>query len=419
MNTSHGKRVIKSRSAPRHWIFAALCVFCCASAPIHLPASPPRDFVQLGIVADNFEWPVTSRPEVEIQTKVDHVAALTGTGNGAASSHRWIRVHLRSTKPGQELKNVITVIQRANLRGMKVLVNVVGHPDDFDAESDYRVDLTGTPLEALRQAARFSKTSPEKFLARMERMLASFRDHKLRVDAFEISNELDWGAFNGDLVNRDGSAPTLSTMQQTAGKYVEIFKIAHDLIKNDAAFNRAKLIAFGFANPCRAYLTLPRDAGGLGIDPKALPIIPAEVFYGELQGQPYSFDGQIQQPLNKENILAKFADGVGLHVYGDEDPGAVVRRFADIVRPCGKSLWITEWGYQKDGAHQKDDTRRAKMNEFIRKMNEFKDPPVETLFYYSYNDAWGLATPMEPTSDPSVPGAVFDSAYMVFQDYTH
>jgi hypothetical protein len=302
---------------------------------------------------------------------------------------------------------------------MKVLVNVVGHGEDFAVGSDYTMDLTGTPLEALRHAARFSNTSPEKFRARMERMLGSFRDHNLRVDAFEIGNELDWGAFNGDLVNRDGTAPTLSVMQQTVGKYVEIFKIAHDLIKNDAAFSRAKLITFGFANPCRAYLTLRRDAGGLGIDPKALPIIPAEVFFGELQVQPYSFDGQIQQPLNKEDILAKFADGVGLHVYAKEDPGTVVQRFADIVRPCGKPLWITEWGYMKDSAHQKDDTRRTRMKEFIRMACKFKAPHVETLFYYSYNDNWGLVVPMKPTSDPSVPGAVFDSACKVFQDYPH
>ena len=46
--------------------------------------------------------------------------------------------------------------------------------------------------------------------------------------------------------------------------------------------------------------------------------------------QSYSFDGQMQQPLNKENILAKFADGIGLHVYGEEDPVAVVRRFAGM-----------------------------------------------------------------------------------------
>ena len=44
---------------------------------------------------------------------------------------------------------------------------------------------------------------------------------------------------------------------------------------------------------------------------------------------------------------------------------------------------------------------------------------VETLFYYSYNDNWGLVAPMTLKSDPSVPGAVFDSACKVFQDYVH
>ncbi len=140
-------------------IFPVLCGFFSTSAPVNLSASPPKDFVQLGIVADSFEWPFMSSREVEIQTKVDHVAALTSPGDEAAGSPRWIRVHLRSTKPAQELKNVIAVIQRANLRGMKVLVNVVGHRDDFDAESDYKVDLAGTPLAAHRQVARFSMTS--------------------------------------------------------------------------------------------------------------------------------------------------------------------------------------------------------------------------------------------------------------------
>jgi hypothetical protein len=381
--------------------------------------SPPA-FPQLGIVADNFEWPVTPRPEVEIQTKVDHAAALTSTNDTASISHRWIRVHLRSTRPGQELENVITIMRRANLRGMKVLVNVVQNVEDFDERSEFMVDLSGTSLECLRskRVARFSQTSSEKFRARMVRMLKALSDHKLRVDAFEISNELDWGAFNGDLVNREGTAPTLSVMQQTVSKYAEIFKIAHSLIRNDATFTRAKLITFGFANPDRAYLTRPRSAGGLGIDRQKLPIIPAECFFGELQGLPYSFNGEVQQPLNKENILTKFADGIGLHVYA-EDPGAVMQSFADIVRPSGKPLWITEWGYLKNEAHRKDDTRRAKINDFIRKANEMKAPPVETLFYYSYNDNWGIVAPMTPTSDPSVPGAVYDSAYKVFKDYVH
>lgn len=399
-------------------IMAALCLCSCPALAAKFSTAVPPAFLQLGIVADNFEWPVTSQPEIEIQTKVDHIAALTSASDGATNSHRWIRVHLRSTQPGPALKNVIAIIRRANLRGMKVLVNVIQHQEDFDEGSDYIADLAGTPLESHRRASRFSQTSPEKFRARMERMLAAFRDQKLRVDAFEISNELDWGAFNGNLVNGDGTAPSLAVMQQSIGRYAEIFKIAHRLIRNDATFKHAKLITFGFANPDRGYLTRPRADGGLGIDPKCLPVIPAEVFFGELQGRSYSFNGQVQQPRSKENVLRKFADGVGLHVYAD-DPGAVVKNFAEIVRLSGKPLWITEWGYLKNGVQQKDDTRRNKMNEFIRQANEFNDPRVETLFYYSYNDNWGLVAPMKSTSDPSVTGAVFDSACKVFKDYTH
>ena len=82
-------------------------------------------------------------------------------------------------------------------------------------------------------------------------------------------------------------------------------------------------------------------------------------------------------------------------------------------------MWITEWGYLKNGDHEKDDPRRTRMNEFIRQATALKAPHVEKWFYYSYNDSWGLVTPMSPTSDPSVPGAVFDSAHKVFRDYVH
>ena len=208
------------------WIFRVLSL---AASP---SADSPTAFLQLGMVADNLEYPVTACPEVEIQTKVDHLAALTSTNDPALNSHRWIRVHLRSTRPGQELKNVITIIRRANLRGMKVLVNVVQHLEDFDERSELMADLAGTPLESVclwRSIFRFSKTSSQRFRARMVRMLDAFRDRKLRVEAFEIGNELDWGAFNGDLVNRDGTAPTLSAMQQSVGKYAEIFKLARQL----------------------------------------------------------------------------------------------------------------------------------------------------------------------------------------------
>ena len=304
---------------------------------------------------------------------------------------------------------------------MKVLVNMNQHVEDFDERSEFMAPLSGTPLESMWPKypfmMRFSQTSLQRFRARLARMLAAFRDHQLRVDAFEIDNELDRGAFNGDLVNRDGTAPTLSVMQQTVRKYAEIFKLAHGLIRNDAAFKHAKFITFGFANPDPAYLTRPRSAGGLEMDPQKLPIIPAAVLFGELQGRPYLFHGEIRQPLNQEDILTKFADGVGLHVYTD-DPEAVPS-IADKVRSSGKPLWITEWGYLKNGDHQRDDTRRAKMNDFIRKANALQVPRVETLFYYSYNDNWGLVAPMSPTSDPSVPGEVFDSACKVFKDYAH
>ena len=402
--------------------FAALWILCGSARAATPTGDSPQAFLQLGIVADNFEWPVTPRPEVEIQTKVDHAAALTGATAAASGSPRWIRVHLRSTRPGPELENVITIIRQANLRGLKVLVNVVQHVEDFDERSRFMADLSGTPLESMWPKhpfiTRFSQTRAQSFSARMLRMLAAFRDHHLHVDAFEIDNELDWGAFNGDLINRDGTAPTLSVMQQTVSKYAEIFKLAHRLVQDDAAFKRAKLISFGFADPDPAYLTRPRSAGGLGVDPQKLPILPAEVLFGELQGRPYLFNSELRQPLNQEDVLTRFADGIGLHVYTD-DPGTLIHRIADMVRPSGKPLWITEWGYLKNGNHQSDDTRRAKMNAFICQANEIKAPRVETLFYYSYNDNWGLVAPMTPTSDPSVPREVFDSAYKVFKDYTH
>ena len=376
----------------------------------------------MGIVADNFEYPATDRPQIEIQTKVDHLAALTGTNADTSNSHRWLRVHLRDTQPGPTLENVIAIIHRANLRGMKVIANVTTHGEDFDERSEFMADLRGTSLDAdipWLSSYRFSKISPEKFRSRLVRMLKAFRKNKLHVDAFEIGNELDWGAFNGDLVNRDGTAATLVALQLAVGKYAEIFKIAHKLIRKDDTFNKAKLVTFGFANPDQGYLTRPRSAGGLGMDPHKLPILPAEVCFGELQGRPYWFEGEVRQPLHREDILSKFADGIGLHVYSDDDSGSVLQRFADIVRPSGKPLWITEWGYLKNGDHQQDDTRRAKMNLFIRRANELKTPRVETLIYYSYNDNWGLVAPMTAKSDPFVPGVVFDSACKVFQDYVH
>ena len=56
-----------------------LAVLCVLGVQAVAADAPSPKFPQLGIVADNFEWPVTVRPEVEIQTKVDHVAVLTST----------------------------------------------------------------------------------------------------------------------------------------------------------------------------------------------------------------------------------------------------------------------------------------------------------------------------------------------------
>ena len=46
-------------------------------------------------------------------------------------------------------------------------------------------------------------------------MVKTFRDHQPRVEASEIGNEMDWGAFNGNVVSRDGIGLALAVMQQT------------------------------------------------------------------------------------------------------------------------------------------------------------------------------------------------------------
>jgi len=50
-------------------------------------------------------------------------------------------------------------------------------------------------------------------------MVKTFRDHQPRVEASEIGNEMDWGAFNGNVVSRDGIGLALAVMQQTINEF--------------------------------------------------------------------------------------------------------------------------------------------------------------------------------------------------------
>jgi hypothetical protein len=175
-----------------------------------------------------------------------------------------------------------------------------------------------------------------------------------RVAAFQIGNEINWAAFNGDLplppsgsgirytIQNFGSAPEASQIERGFQKYGAALAMTRQILESSKYHKNAKIISAGLT-----------DGGGM---PNGASIV--------------GYDLAIQ--LFKKYHVFDNIDGIGIHIYPvapansagrfDKVYLAVLRLTKICSEFADKSCWITEWGFRsKTKSCTSNDTDRLEL----------------------------------------------------------
>ncbi|MDR3450049.1 MAG: hypothetical protein P4M15_09960 [Alphaproteobacteria bacterium] len=289
-----------------------------------------------------------------------------------------IRVPLASNA---QRRGAVRFIEAAATRNLHILLIVdLEFPPDAPmrpADPRYPHLWSGHPLSAA-DAALFK----ESFGAQ----LAAFEAKGIRFAGFELGNEINWAAFNGEfpipgeqkILSFDDLADDPEGRKIAAGfrNYVETLKALRELRDASQLNRQTPIITAGLASPGPAG---PRP--GSPADAVAIPDAFAYL-----------------QKLGVDRI----ADAIGVHAYTPVKPGMKPEDFAAALRKgplsiCGPKVhcWVTEWGLNNaDTQCPVDDSGRAQEMTIARQgYNRLMATHAVTgLYYFAWNTSpWSKA----------------------------
>jgi len=221
--------------------------------------------------------------------------------------------------------------------------------------------------------------------------LAAFEAKGIRFAGFELGNEINWAAFNGDfsipgeqkILSLDDLAhdPEGRRIADGFRSYVETLKVLRALRDASQLNRQTPIITAGLSNPGAAG---PRHGS-----PADAVAIPAAFSY--------------LQSLGADRI----ADDIGVHDYTPVKPGMKGEDYAASLRRgalsiCGPKVhcWVTEWGFNNANMEcPLDDSDRAQAMAVARQGYDrlIATRAVTGLFYFAWNtDPW--AKSVDPLS---------------------
>jgi len=239
-----------------------------------------------------------------------------------------------------------------------------------------------------------SATDPELFRAFFEPLLSKLEESGIKLAAFELGNEINWSAFNGEF-------PVPGT-----GKGV--------LLRDDLAHDPVgQRIATGYLQYLRVLKVLRdvRDHSNLNA---TTPIITAglvDAEEGDIKpGAKYdavSFSATLD--FMRAHGLDDLVDGYAVHIYPDANPSTPADRrmsagdkqsFIAECRPAGnrvgKPCWITEWGIpNKNTACPSDEgSRPMVLRQVIDAFERYaSEGRLAGMFYFAWNTDAYAKTP--------------------------
>jgi len=177
-----------------------------------------------------------------------------------------------------------------------------------------------------------SQISSQEFTEKFKPMLDKLEAAGVRLEAFELGNEINTPRFNSDLPDGGG------------GRELRLADL------NNSRDPQASLVAKGYRAYLQVLATLKdlRDHSKLN---QHTPIISAGLAQ-RLGPSVYETNLRDTVEFFRQNGIDKLVDGYGVHVYPSSDPNRPVQeRIAsleeDIFSACrsDKPCWMTEWGF--------------------------------------------------------------------------
>jgi hypothetical protein len=226
---------------------------------------------------------------------------------------------------------------------------------------------------------RLSDISPDRYRTMVGDVLQRIDRLGIPLVAVEPGNEINWGAYNGDLdilpeanVRTARSLADLSdpaAVERGAAKYVQVLQATRQELAKTKLSSGAKVVSAGLSD------IPPAHADRRGID---------------------SIDLASFTALLRKHGLDQAADGYGIHIYpgGDTSPSARQQHVDQALSICrtqpegGKPCWITEWGFANTAKTcPADDSRRERLVKATReRFSELmRAGRIAAAFYFDWD----------------------------------
>ncbi|MGW6778254.1 glycoside hydrolase [Brucella pseudogrignonensis] len=282
-----------------------------------------------------------------------------------------VAVRLSLTRP---VDQSIDAVRLAHEKGLAILLEISLNNADFYPEETKPRSGRGRIWDMYR----LSDISPDRFQQAIADALQKIDAFGVPLVAVEPGNEINWGAYNGDLAilpkEKMKTARSLHEMEELplvekgAEKYVELLRIVRTELAKTKQSAKAKVVSAGLSD-------IPFiDADRRGID---------------------SVDPAVFTDLLKKYGLNDVADGYGIHIYPGSSGtrAARAKHITSALSFCGgadgKPCWITEWGFANTSkACPANDNNREQLVEKARdRFRQMMDGGQIAAAYYFDWDA--------------------------------
>ena len=282
-----------------------------------------------------------------------------------------VAVRLSLTRP---VDQSIDAVRVAHHKDLAVLLEISLNNVDFYPDGTKPRSGRGRIWDMYR----LSDISPERFRIAIADALQKIDAFGVPLVAVETGNEINWGAYNGDLAimpkakmktaRTVGEMRELPQIEKGAEKYVELLRIVRAELAKTKHSTGAKVVSAGLSD-------IPFiDADRRGID---------------------SVDPAVFTDLLKKYGLDEAVDGYGIHIYPGSS-GTLAARAKHIGKSLsfcggadGKPCWITEWGFANTSkACPANDNNRQKLVEKAReRFRQMMDNgQIAAAYYFDWDE---------------------------------
>ncbi len=297
------------RARARGLLSCALVVLCAlCQAPAAAGEAPQG---RIGINRVNLAW--LSRQD---QARV--LAAIAASG----ATH----VRLSLSRP---VDRSIEALEIADRLGLRILLEIqLGNKDYYPEDVRPR-----SGFGRIWDVYRLSDLDLDRYRAGLRAALRAIDDRKIKLDAVEPGNEINYSAYNGDLlVYRTPGRRTPRGVAEVADR--EAFARGLDAYVDAVRITREALLATVHSRGAAVVSAGLSDIGTGEADQRGMERLdPDEVV-----------------ALLRARGIDQFIDGYGIHLYpGRKSEPALRLAVTDLLDFCqpagaGKPCWVTEWG---------------------------------------------------------------------------